>query len=398
MQATEKPASAGKQIMIVTGEASGDLHAAKLVRSLSARLGDASFFGIGGGALQAAGVTLLYPSRRLAVVGITEVLRRLPDILQGWRTACRAIRRLGPDLLILVDFPDFNLRLAKFAARRGVPVLYYISPQIWAWRAGRVHQIKQRVKHIAVILPFEAAFYRRHGVPVTFVGHPLLDQTPQTPPELHPTGPGLSAGLRAGGAGLTISLLPGSRATEIQRHLPLMLDAALRVQQVFPNLGFVVAPAPEADRAAIARLCASWADRITVHFEPGGACRVLARSHLAVAVSGTVTLEAALAGVPTIIIYKVSRLSYALGKALIRVPYIGLINLIANAPVAPELIQDQATPANIAALLLRLLQDQQHCQTLRRRMQSAVRRLGAPGAADRTANIALRLLQAPSSC
>lgn len=388
------PSLNSPKVMIVAGEASGDLHAAKLVEALRARRPQATFRGIGGAALKAAGVELLFPSSRLAVVGVTEVVQRLPDMLRSWRLACHTIRRWQPDLLILVDFPDFNLRLAPVAGRCGVPVLYYISPQLWAWRAGRVRQIKRWVQHLAVILPFEAAFYQRHKVPVTFVGHPLLDQPlPKLPPTI---------AVQNNSTDLTVKivLLPGSRPAEIQRHLPLMLAAAARLTEVMKDLHlqFVIAPAPEADAAHVTAICMPWKTRLDYSIDWRGARPALTDCHLACAVSGTVTLEAALAGVPMVIIYRVSRLSYLLGKALIRVPHIGLINLLAEDTIVPELIQDQVTPDRIAAELEYLLRHPQARRHIQARLQATVARLGSSGAAARTAALACQLLPVPLSC
>ncbi len=375
------PARYGRCAMIVAGEASGDLHGARLVRAMRQRDEHLFFCGIGGKSMAAEGVRILFDAHRLSVVGVTEVLTRLPDIVRGISIARYALKTLRPDLLILIDFPDFNLHLAAHARKLGIPVLYYIGPQVWAWRPGRVRILKKRVDHMAVILPFEAKFYHNQGIQATFVGHPLLDSglSSQAPPALR-------ARQRA------VGLLPGSRHTEIIRHLPLMLDAARRLHRRISGIRFMVSRAPTAESGHIEELVRPYASEIDVRIVAGGVENVLQNVRLAVAVSGTVTLEAALCRTPTIIIYRVSPLSYRLGKALIRVPYIGLANLIAGKSVAPELIQDAATAENIADLAAEKLADLTILEAESAALGRIQERLGGPGASDRTAQIALDML------
>jgi lipid-A-disaccharide synthase len=373
--------AAQAKIAIVAGEASGDQHGAKLVAALRRRDPGLSFAGIGGAALRAAGVRLLADAGELAVVGLTEVLAKLPVL---WRAlgAMRAhLRESRPDLLILVDFPDFNFRVAAEARRRGIPVLYYISPQIWAWRSGRVRRLRRLVDHMAVILPFEVGFYRAHRVPVTFVGHPLLDD-PIPPAALgYPGGPE---------AGPVVGLLPGSRRTEVERLLPVMVAAARRIKARHRAARFILSRAGSVDRRLFDGVEGLLAPLEVVE----GAGAVLARSHLAVAASGTVTLQAALCGVPTVIVYKVSRLTYLLGRLLVNVRHIGLVNLVAGKSLAPELINEQATAANIARCVDDILADPKRYAALRRELAAVRDRLGGPGAAEATAEIALGLLAA----
>jgi len=363
-------------VMIVAGEASADLHAARLLEALQRRQPALRCFGIGGPALRAVGADIRIDAARLAVVGITEVAAKAGALWRSLRAARSWLARRRPDLLVLIDFPDFNLMVAKTAKRLGIPVLYYVSPQIWAWRAGRIRTIAARVDHMAVILPFEADFYRRRGVPVTFVGHPLLDDAPAPRPE--PAAP-------------VVGLLPGSRDREVERLLPVMLAAAARLRPRFPAVRWRVSVAPTVDPALVAGLLAPYGGAA---FETvaGGAGPVLAASTLVVAASGTVTLEAAIAGTPAVIVYKVSPLSYRLGRALIRVPYIGLANLIAGAPVQPELIQDDANPTAVARVVGELLADPGRRARMRDALAAVRRRLGAPGAAERSADVALELM------
>lgn len=372
-----------KSVMIVAGEASGDQHGAKVVRAMQARDPDLVFYGIGGQALKAAGVRVLIDAAALAVVGITEIFAKLPSLLKGLATAKRLLRTRRPDLLILIDFPDFNLNIAKAAKKLDIPVLYYISPQIWAWRSGRVKKIRARVDHMAVILPFEADFYREHQVPVSFVGHPLLDQ------------PVLASGRRAAAPesnGTVVGLLPGSRDREVSRLLPDMLAAVPLIQKQIPDARFVVSLSPSVERSLLETILAEYRPDVDVSIEADGVDRVLQRATLVVAASGTVTLEAALFGTPMVIVYKVSPVSYLLGRALVRVDYMGLANLIAGKAVGPELLQREVTAANIADRVTAMLSDADGLAACRRELMAVKAQLGAPGASERVAAIALGLM------
>jgi lipid-A-disaccharide synthase len=373
-----------RHVAIVAGEASGDLHGAKLVAAMRRRAEGLAFSGIGGRALRAAGVRLVAEASDLAVVGVTEVLARLPAIRRALRAMRALLRDERPDLLILIDFPDFNLRVAAAARRLGVPVLYFISPQLWAWRTGRVRQVRRRVDHMAVILPFEEAFYRARGVTATFVGHPLLDQ---------PLPGERAAARRWPGDAPVVGLLPGSRRGEVARHLPLLLAAAAQIAARRPAARFVVSQAESVDPGWFRSRLEAGVGSVPGLTVAPGVDAVLARSHVAVAASGTVTLEAALHGVPMVIVYQVSRLTYAVGRLLVRgVRHIGLVNLVAGKTLAPELINAQATPANIRREVERLLADAADYAARSRELAALRHRLGGPGASERTAAIALGLL------
>ena len=372
-----------KRVMIIAGEASGEQHGAKVVTALGEKYPGLSFFGIGGPAMRAAGVHILADSHDLAVVGITEIFSKSATIIKGLAVAKKALKRLKPDLLILVDFPEFNLSVAATAKRAEVPVLYYISPQIWAWRSGRVKKIRRRVDHMAVILPFEAEFYHRFQVPVTFVGHPLLDGAPGEALEPDP-----ASTLRQP----TIGFLPGSRDKEVLQLLPEMLESAKLLKQKLPGAKFLISLAPSIKKEIIEGILSVHGKTLDYDIERGGAHPVFRRSTMVVAASGTVTLEAAMAGVPMVIVYKISPLSYRLGRALIRVEHIGLANLIAGRRIVPELIQHEVTGETIADTLHRMLSNPVELTDCRQALTELRHELGGPGASGRVADIAARML------
>ncbi|RMD71160.1 MAG: lipid-A-disaccharide synthase [Gammaproteobacteria bacterium] len=357
--------------MVVAGEASGDLHAASVVRAMKAQHPGLTFYGMGGKHMAKAGVDVRWDIDAMAVMGLVEVLAELPTLYKTFLKVKRDIQRHPPDLLLLVDYPDFNLRLAKAAKRAGVKVLYYISPQVWAWRSGRVKKIRRYVDHMAVIFPFEVPFYQRAGVPVSFVGHPLLD---------HPRAEGMPKG-----PGKTVGLFPGSRRQEIRHMLPLFQEAAGLIAERHPETQFLLPLASTLSRGDVLPYLKS-DPPVQVVF--GGGQRVIPLCDAIITASGTATLEIALHGVPMVIAHRVSRLSYLLLKRLVKVEHIGLCNLVAGESVAPELIQDQATPEAIAEALLSLVS---RAEETRRGLQRVRARLGEPGAAERVASLALEM-------
>ncbi len=370
--------------MIIAGEASGDLHGARLVKAMLRKTPDLFLFGIGGRALQAAGVRILVDADTLAVVGITEVLAKLPGLLRGMRCARQALKRLQPDLLILIDFPDFNLHVAATARQEGIPVLYYISPQIWAWRTGRVKKIGRLVDHVAVILPFEEPFYRAQQIPVTFVGHPLLDA---------PLLPEKQAAPVDSAREFRIGLLPGSRDREISHLLPVMLAAAVELENRGRRVRFVLSQAPTVEPPFFEAIVTAQNPRPRFEIQTGPVAPIFEACDLLVAASGTVTLEAAIAGIPMVIVYKVSELSYQVGRRLVRVRNFGLVNLIDDEPFVTELLQDEASAVNIADAVDRLILDPEALPAMRARLYSIRGKLGGPGASGRVAAIALALIE-----
>ena len=375
-----------KKVIIITKKASGDLHGAHLLEAIRQIDPGIQFFGMGGEALRRTGMNLLYHNQSLSVVGITEVLFKLRSIRKALRGLKQALDIEKPDLVILIDFPDFNLRLAKFASRRGIPVFYYISPQVWAWRSGRVRLIARWVKKMVVFFAFEVPLYKAAGVDVEWVGHPLLDVVKPT----------LSKDDALQRLGLdprkrTVGLLPGSREQELERLLPVLLDTAHLLQKEIPGLQFVIPLASSLPKTTLS----PWMKKtlLPVKVVEGLTYDVMNLSELLIMSSGTATLEAAIFGKPMVIIYKVSFISYWIGRALVHVKHIGLVNLVAGKGIAPELLQKDATPERIAKEALRILNDPALRQEMTESMIEVRKNLGEPGAVQRAARIVHAMLQ-----
>ncbi|APZ43228.1 lipid-A-disaccharide synthase [Acidihalobacter ferrooxydans] len=381
--------SHGQRILIVAGEASGDHHGARLVREVLRRAPGIRFSGIGGEAMRHAGVEVLIDSSDLAVVGLVEVLMHYRTLRNALELMREKLRRERPDLLVLIDYPDFNLRLAKTARELGIRVLYYISPQVWAWRQKRVHAIRECVDMMAVVFPFEKPFYEAADVPVRFVGHPLTD-------EVHSE---LSRAQSAAEFGLdperpVVGLFPGSRRSELQRLLPLQLAAARLLREKIPGLQFILPRASTlSDTAVSSHLRAA---NLDVKQVTGNFYDIIQCCDAIVSASGTATLEIALMGKPLVVVYRVNPISYQLMRRLIKVDHIALCNIVAGRRVARELIQNQATPAAIATELQQILTDAGYADSLREGFAQIREKLRGDGTnATDIANVLLDMI-APS--
>ncbi|HVR42497.1 MAG TPA: lipid-A-disaccharide synthase [Thermoanaerobaculia bacterium] len=371
------------KLCVVAGEASGDLHASGVVRELRKIDPSLELFGIGGARLAAEDVRLVRDARDLAIVGLFNVLRHLPMFFSAFRAIVREIRRERPDAVLLVDYPDFNLRLARTCRRMRIPVVYFISPQIWAWRPRRVRQIAERVDHMLVLFPFERDLYEHHGVPVTYVGHPLVEQLEGIAPRSFDP-PAESA---------NVALLPGSRRMEVETLLGPMLDALEVLARERP-LAARVLVAPGIARERIESLVRR--RRIAVEIVERGRMEALARSDLAICSSGTATLEAAVLGVPSVVVYRLTPLTYALARRLVRLPHFSLVNIVAETRVVPELLQNEVRGERIAAEARSLLEPGRWSE-VRHELDRVRRELGEGGTSRRAAAKIATLVGLPGS-
>ena len=374
-----------KHIMLVVGEASGDLHGAHLVRALREKEPGLEVSAVAGEALKREGVNVLFDVVRIAGMGLTELAGNLSNLWRAYVLLKKFLRERRPDLLILIDFPDFNLRLASVAKRLGVPVLYYITPQVWAWRKRRVKKIARAVDRAAVVFPFEAEFYAGAGLRADFVGHPLLDVARATRPRAETLDRlGLDRSRR------TIALLPGSRPREVEYHLPAMLRAAEILRQEM-DVQFALVRASTVDLKELAARVGVFS--VPVSLSDGDAYNVLEAADLVWTASGTATLETALMLRPMVIVYRMSRTTFALARRLVRVDYIGMANIIAGEKVVPELIQDDLTPERIAAESRKILGDTGLRDAMTAKLGEVRKRLGSPGAAARVAAMAFDMME-----
>jgi lipid-A-disaccharide synthase len=356
--------------MLVTGEASGDIAAKQVIETVCQMDPCVTFMGIGGPLAKAAGLRVLYPCDKLAVIGLTAVFRQFRAIWQAMRVCKQTLRQEKPDALVLIDYPGFNLRLARYAKRCGIPVWYYISPKIWVWKANRIHTLAATVSHMAVIFPFEVPLYEQAQIPVTLVTHPSITQVKTT------LGPGIIRQQLAipENAGL-ITLMPGSRSGEVQAHLPILCAAAEQIrQQVDCHFVIPIANTINLDtvRAAIPTSLST-----VLHLTTGNTYDTIAASDQVIAASGTATLEVALLGTPLCAIYVTSWLSYHLAKRIIKIPYISLPNIVTNQPIIPEFIQADANPTTIANWAIDMQQHPKKRQAMRLALQSVRVALGA---------------------
>jgi len=369
-------------IWISAGEASGDIHAASLLGALRERQPGLKAVGMGGPALTRAGCEVLFPMRLISLVGFTEVFSGLPRILKLLGEVKRALIETKPRAIVLIDCPDFHFRVARMAKILGIPVYYYVSPQVWAWRSGRVEFLRSFTRRVLCILPFEKDFYAARGMDVDYVGHPLMDQMPLA--ELDDIRPDPNL----------LGLLPGSRRKEISTLLPEFAKAALLLRREFPNLRVALARAPGLDPEYLRSFLPP---ELPVEIvEPDDRYRLMRASRVLLAASGTVTLEAALIGTPTVVAYRLSALSYAIGRLVIQVKWASLANLIMGREVFPELLQDKATSQYFAARLRGWIADENALEAARADLAGLRERVGGPGAAGRAADIILNDLRAMS--
>lgn len=400
------PTALGKKcrVMVLTGEPSGDFHAGSLIRSLQRIDPCLDICGIGGPCMRAAGVDIFFPIDRLSAMGLTEVIFQFKHIKQAFDIFKFRLRTHPPDLIILIDYPGFNLKAAQYAKQKfNIPIFYYITPKVWAWKESRLKQIKLYVDHAALIFPFEEKLYKKAKIPSTYVGNPLMDDYPEhlakpfyTRSRL--TGPPSPRGSESGSAcldqeepkGPVIGLLPGSRRAEITNLLDIMLKAALKINGQKNKSRFLISAASSLHSELINKILSPYHHTGLFEVVLGRPMEIFKKSDLLIAASGTVTLEAALCCLPTIIIYKMSPISHKIAKLLVKVKYAGLANLIAGREVMPELLQYDATPEKIsqrAFFMLKNLGDHENQLLVVRKL------LGAPGASKRAARIALDLVK-----
>ncbi len=386
-----------KTVFIVAGEASGDLHGANLIKALKRRIPEIRVAGIGGPRMREAGLYCLYKAEKMAVVGLTEVVFHLKDVWLARQRAKAFLKKVQPKVFIPIDYPDFNFHLASFAKQLNIPVVYYISPQVWAWRRGRVRKMAQFVDKVAAILPFEEEFYARYGIDVTFVGHPLLDVIPET--STLETEQITTSEI----ASPLIGLLPGSRKSEVEHLLPLMLKTASIIYQKRPELKFILPVASTLSlnwlKGFVSKLIQSSSNFFDIPLElykPSSLIeqyRVMQKCAFLLVASGTATLETAILERPFVIIYRLSNLSYFLGRILVSVPYIGLVNWVAGEKIIPEFIQSEARPEVIAQYVLATMEDFTKIEHITKRLRTLRHRLGKSGVADRVASMIMEFIE-----
>ena len=362
-------------LLLSAGEASGDMYAARLAKALQERL-DVQLFGMGGPRMRDAGVEIITDYSEVAVVGITEILGRLPSLVRAMDRLVSEADRRKPALAILADFPEFHLRLARKLVPRGIRNVYFICPQFWAWRPWRVRRIRERFVKALCIFPFEEEFFRNAGVPTEFIGHPLVGAVGATQSRAQ-----FCAAQDLDPAREIVAVLPGSRAGELAHHLPVLQEACAIIHGKVPTQFVVAAAHPQ----NVERLKAGWPAALSVRVVEGETYNALACADAAIVSSGTATVEAALLDAPMVVIYRVSALTAGLAGPLVRTPFFAMVNLIAERQVVPELVQDRFTPERVAAETLLLLEDPKAREELRSGLAEVRRKLGPPGAIERAA-------------
>lgn len=373
--------------MISAGEASGDLHAANLVTALHKIDPTITVHGMGSDRMREAGVELLYDCRDIAVMGIVEVLAKWGTIMSALDILKESLVTNRPDLLILVDYQEFNMKLAKAAKKLGIKVMFYIGPQVWAWRSHRVKKIGRNIDMMAVLFPFEEAFYQKANMPVRFVGNPLVDEV-KASMSIEATNEkfGLDANLK------TIGLFPGSRRSEIYKLLPTELESARLIHLQYPNTQFIIPLAKSVSVEELQPMLAPYSD-LPIHIVHSHIHDVMQCCHSIIGASGTVTLETALMTTPMVIIYKMSNLTFKIMKRMITIPHIGLPNIVAGEEVVKELLQDDANPEKISNEILLMLNDDQYHQQITNKLKDIRSKLGTSGGSEKVAQLAYEMLQ-----
>src|SRR6202047_4605728 len=370
-------------LLLSAGEASGDMYAARLTVALKQRA-DFEIFGMGGPQMRAPGVDIVTDYSEVSVVGITEILSHLPSLIRGTRHVVNEPARRKPAFAILTDFPGFHLRLARKLKRRGIKNIYYVCPQFWAWRPWRVRVVRRRFAQALCIFPFEEKFYGDAGVPVKFIGHPLVGAVHASlDRQAFCREQGLDPQKKI------VTILPGSRAAELHQHLPVLRDACQRIHRQ-SQAQFVLAAAPGRNLAALRE---GWPAEFPLKIVVGETYNALAAADAAIVSSGTATVEAALLDVPMVVVYRVTPLTAALAKPLVRTPFFSMVNLIAEKRVVPELIQSDFTPERVSKEVLQLLREPAARAAMRANLVEVRNRLGPPGAVDRAADAILDLVR-----
>jgi lipid-A-disaccharide synthase len=374
-----------KKILIIAGEPSGDLHASNLVRDLKSLDPDLKFFGMGGKLSQDAGVEVVFDISKLALVGLVEVLKNIFTVGKAYKTVLAKIESEKPDLAILIDYPGFNLRLAKELKKRSIPVAYYISPQVWAWGRDRIKIIKECVSGIIVFFKFEEELYKTCDIPVSFVGHPLVDTVKVTRSREETLETyGLSKDK------LTVALLPGSRANEISTLLGVMTQSAKLINSKLPDTQFIIAKYSALPMSMYAMAIKN--SGLDIKVAQGDTHNVVAGADFAIVTSGTATLETAIIGCPLVIIYKVNLLTYIIYKLVSMTKWIGIVNIIAGREISPEFLQYDAVPEKISASVISMLSDKNKSEAMREELKGVKDSLGASGASKRAATAIIKML------
>ncbi|TQV75410.1 lipid-A-disaccharide synthase [Aliikangiella marina] len=375
-----------QSVLISAGEASGDLHAANLVRELKKINSDLNITAMGGDNLREAGADVIIDCAELAVVGLVEVLINYRKIKKALDHLADIVRTQKPDLLILVDYQEFNMKLAQVAKESGVKVLFYIGPQVWAWRPKRVHKIRERVDMMAVLFPFEVAFYENANVPVKFVGNPLVD-------EVYPTKdkPELLREYQLSSDKKTIGLFPGSRRSEIKKVLPIQLKTAKYLTEQRNDLQFVLGVASTLDINELKSQCVGY-EALNIQFIQDRPYNIMSTCDAIITASGTATLEIGLMGIPFTITYRISPISYAIFKRMISVENVGLVNIVAEKRIINEFIQDKAQPKQIGQEIMRILDDEAYRNDMINQLSEVRAKLGAEGGSKNVASLAANML------